>query len=390
MLEQNTLNYILENSHKSMRQLERETGIGRGRIAKIFKENGVDKNNRLSDNEKRFILDNSHLTVVEIAEMINRPRTTIQHFLNRNNIYHKKIFDPDLEEFKSVYYKYTSDELAEYYSVDRHTILKYAKRNNMKTKGDIRKERGEKRREEVVKKKRRHNYFKKIDSHQKAYFVGLIASDGSVYNKKEKHPTTQNTMQVSLKTHDEYILDVLHKELETGRKCHRIASTGVSTFQIASDQIYDDLSQYGIVPNKTWDLNIKNIPKEFIPSFLLGYFDGDGSIYDAPTISKTNVGICGTESCINSISKLLKNVGLEFSIIEDKRNHKYKGRFFNITFKNTSEKYCFLKTIYANECECLHRKKKLAMEFIYKVENNATNRYENVKAVNDYNKRRLN
>lgn len=390
MLEQNTLNYILENSHKSMRQLERETGIGRGRIARIFKENGIDKNNRLSDDEQKFILNHSHLTAVEIAEMINRPRPTVQSFLNRNNIYHKKIFSPDLEEFKIMYYKYTTDELSRYYSVDRHTISKYARKNNIKMKSDIKREIGIKRAEEKARKKKKYDYFKNIDSHQKAYFVGLIASDGSVYNKKEKYPTAQNTMQISLKTYDEYILDVLHKELNTNRKCSRVTSTGVSTFQIASDEIYNDLAQYGIIPNKTWNLHIKNIPKEFIPSFLLGYFDGDGCISSSTTISKTGVGICGTEPCVKSITKLLDEMGLKYSLCQDKRKYKNDYGFFNITFKNTSEKYCFLKTIYANECDCLYRKKKLAMEFINKVENNVTNRHENIKAVNEFNRCRLN
>ena len=40
-----------------------------------------------------------------------------------------------------------------------------------------------------------------------------------------------------------------------------------------------DLEKYGIIENKTWNMLIKNIPKEYYYSFLLGYFDGDGSIY---------------------------------------------------------------------------------------------------------------
>lgn len=105
-------------------------------------------------------------------------------------------------------------------------------------------------------------------------------------------------------------------------------------------------------------MHLKNIPKKFMPSFLLGYFDGDGSITHSKngTITKTDVSICGTKSSISSISYMLDELNLKYSLILDKR--KYRGEFYNLVFKNTTEKYCFLKTIYENNSDILKLKRK--------------------------------
>ena len=45
-----------------------------------------------------------------------------------------------------------------------------------------------------------------------------------------------------------------------------------------SKKISKDLADKGIVPNKSLILQPPKISKEFYKPFILGYFDGDGSI----------------------------------------------------------------------------------------------------------------
>lgn len=45
-----------------------------------------------------------------------------------------------------------------------------------------------------------------------------------------------------------------------------------------SKKISNDLIDKGIVPNKSLILNKPNINEEYYLPFILGYFDGDGSI----------------------------------------------------------------------------------------------------------------
>lgn len=379
--------YILNNSHKSTRLLEKETGVCRNSISKLLKENGINKDNRLTEKEKEFILNNSKLEYKEIAHIINKPITTVKGFLNRNGYYKQVKFSPNREEFIFNYNKNTMKNLCEIYSVDKKTILKYIDSNNIMRKSELFKI---KRLNKIKYKKLNrpnYNYFSNIDTEQKAYYLGLIASDGSVSDRSKRYKNSQNTLQITLKFNDGYILEYFHKELNTNRVCYINSVKNTRTFQIASNKICDDLSSYGIIFNKTWNMNIVSVPYKFIPSFLLGYFDGDGSIYinkNKDTISSTNISISGTESSIKSIRYFLDLLSLKYSIIQDKRYNKYSGSFYSIVFKNTTEKYCFLKTIYFANCICLNRKKNLALKLIEKIESNSTNRIENIKAINNY------
>lgn len=54
------------------------------------------------------------------------------------------------------------------------------------------------------------DYFKNIDNEEKAYFLGLICSDGSITYNENKY-----RYQISIKLHnkDEYILDEFIKSI---------------------------------------------------------------------------------------------------------------------------------------------------------------------------------
>lgn len=379
--------YILNNSHKSTRLLEKETGLCRNKISKLLKENGINKDSRLTEKEKEFILNNSNLEYREIAQLINKPISTVKGFLNRNGYYKQVKFNPNRDEFIYNFNRNTMKSLCEIYSVDKGTILKYMDKNNIKRKSEIFKINKLNKIQYKNLNMPIYNYFSEIDTEQKAYYLGLIASDGSVSDRSKKYKNSQNTLQITLKANDGYILEYFHKELNTNRVCYKNSVKNTTTFQIASNIICNDLNKYGVIFNKTWNMNIRNVPNKFISSFLLGYFDGDGSIYinrNKNTIASNNISISGTESSIKSIIYFLDLLNLKYSIIQDRRYNKYKGNFYSIVFKNTTEKYCFLKTIYSTNCICLSRKKNLALKLIEQIESNSTNRIENIKAINNY------
>ena len=132
------------------------------------------------------------------------------------------------------------------------------------------------------------------------------------------------------------------------------------------------------------DKVFENIPEEFIFDFILGYFDGDGSI-DIPEkeeISKSHVRIVGPIKSLEVFQKTLSTYGVSSSIGKDKR--KYSQPFGSLELKNTTEKYCFLKLVYASNIKSLTRKEERANILLRRIENNVTNRSENIKAVNFY------
>ena len=91
---------------------------------------------------------------------------------------------------------------------------------------------------------------------------------------------------------------------------YSIGST-YSRIIIDSDEMFNDLVSHGVVLNKTNIVKPPNIDKEFIPSFILGYFDGDGSIFlnkgRSPFYS---INIVGTDELLTFIHDYFKSVGI--------------------------------------------------------------------------------
>lgn len=124
------------------------------------------------------------------------------------------------------------------------------------------------------------SYFDIIDTKDKAYLLGLIASDGWVAKGNKRG----NTIVVGLSLHQndkevvEYFKQQLQSPVPLKRNGNNIQITVCSTHMCKS------LEKYGIVPNKSLIISLEdvinkaNMDDGLIPSFLLGYFDGDGGI----------------------------------------------------------------------------------------------------------------
>lgn len=50
---------------------------------------------------------------------------------------------------------------------------------------------------------------------------------------------------------------------------------------ITSEKMFNDLCTLGCVPNKSLILKFPKIKEDFVPDFIRGYFDGDGSVWSA-------------------------------------------------------------------------------------------------------------
>jgi len=109
----------------------------------------------------------------------------------------------------------------------------------------------------------------------KAYLLGLLAADGNVYVNKVR---AENKISLKLHINDESLVrrarDALAPTVNfTYPKPHYIR------FEVCSKQMMLDLAKYGVVPRKTYNLPWPAaLPEDMTVPFLLGYFDGDGSI----------------------------------------------------------------------------------------------------------------
>jgi intein-encoded DNA endonuclease-like protein len=127
---------------------------------------------------------------------------------------------------------------------------------------------------------RNSNYFESIDSMDKAYWLGVMYSDGCVCERK--NGLYSISLEMTDKEHIEKFRDALsavdHKILTVLQKNSNNAKLSYA-IHIYDKKMGQDLIKLGCVPKKSFYLSsVPNIPKEFIYDFIRGFTDGDGCI----------------------------------------------------------------------------------------------------------------
>lgn len=117
------------------------------------------------------------------------------------------------------------------------------------------------------------HYFDQIDTEEKAYFLGLIITDGCIYSAKKKQPM----VAMSIQECDVYILEKFCEEIKSN-KSPTSDGRGAYGLQIISDKLVSGLRQYGLRERKTLNCTFpQNIPVDLYSHLVRGIFDGDGS-----------------------------------------------------------------------------------------------------------------
>lgn len=117
------------------------------------------------------------------------------------------------------------------------------------------------------------NYFSKITSHEKAYVLGFLYADGS--NRGDGITFTQNYERID-------ILENIKTALKSDSPIRK-TEKGHCILDVFSDKIAKDVAKLGVIKNKSLVLQFPTtdiIPLEYMPSFILGYFDGDGCVWN--------------------------------------------------------------------------------------------------------------
>lgn len=147
-------------------------------------------------------------------------------------------------------------------------------------------------------------YFDNIDTDLKAYFLGFIMADGCV--SKTCHTNkTPNRLAINISYKDRIILEKLKEELKTTYKIYDYVPhqqtygfNEMCRLAINSSTLCKSLEQYGIIERKTGKEIIPEINIEYIPAFIRGFLDGDG------TITNGNIGFCSSFNMIQSLKDI--------------------------------------------------------------------------------------
>lgn len=124
-------------------------------------------------------------------------------------------------------------------------------------------------------KKYNENYFETIDTEDKAYFLGLIYSDGCLINNQKEY-----RYKLTLKLHikDKDILEKFIKYVDGEMDLWFHGQREMCEISLSGKKIVSDLQNKGAYPNKTFNIKYPELDENLERHFLRGYFDGDGCI----------------------------------------------------------------------------------------------------------------
>ncbi|HET9223815.1 MAG TPA: hypothetical protein VFO07_14985, partial [Roseiflexaceae bacterium] len=136
----------------------------------------------------------------------------------------------------------------------------------------------------------KRDYFKVINTDEKAYWLGFLAADGSIFCNSRQYSVT-----LDLQPGDMHWVERFRDAIAPGATITRHGSRSCSV-SIGSKEMVQDLIALGIGPRKSSTLEWPRISESFVAPFLLGYFDGDGWLRKRSDRSSWLWGLTGTFS----------------------------------------------------------------------------------------------
>ena len=201
------------------------------------------------------------------------------------------------------------------------------------------------------------NYFKEIDTNNKAYWLGFIYADGYIVLRSRN-----GELGIELDDKDTYILEHFNNELGGVHKINHKTknknfngynyTTNTSVIRIYSLSICRDLISLNVVPNKTNEICYPKCNKEFFFHFLRGFMDGDGCIYINKSRNLLNVHFTNSnkeflEYINNEVKDILKIEG---------KIYKEKDKKYKLYYYRKDDVKILLDEIYKNSEVKLDRK----------------------------------
>ena len=239
-------------------------------------------------------------------------------------------------------------EIAEKYHISRNNFSKYLKEHNIPIRN-----------QKITSRKYYCNedFFEKIDTEKKAYWLGFIMADGYVQSHNNG-----KYLCIGLKIEDKGHLEKFKKDIEATYEIKEYLSKGynenhkIARILISSEKLYYDLRKYGIVENKTFYEKYPIIPLHLQRHFIRGILDGDGCIYYAKRDKCLGVHICGNKDLLLGITKYFESLGCSKNI--------QKSRSISDIHYSNKKALFVLNELYKNSTVYMDRKYEIYKKYI--------------------------
>lgn len=163
-----------------------------------------------------------------------------------------------------------------------------------------------------------HDYFKEIDTEEKAYWLGFIMADGCVYKGSKG---TSYRLQINLKSTDIEHLNKFQQSIGSSYKIQvkKIKQHEACLLKVNSTIMCKDLMKWNVIPSKSLICEMPILKKELKKHFIRGYFDGDGSL-DLHKKKDPRARIVGGETMLQQIKDFLDEEGMQSKVAAPTKN----------------------------------------------------------------------
>jgi predicted DNA-binding protein YlxM (UPF0122 family) len=177
-------------------------------------------------------------------------------------------------------------------------------------------------------------------SPEMAYVLGLVITDGCVSRAGD----------VSICIKDRELLEKVKKVMGSE---HKITPSkhqeGLYYYHFSREKLVKDLEKLCVVPKKSLIVKFPEVPEAYLPDFIRGVFDGDGSVFFEKRSRicplRTNF-VSGSKDFIDGLEKCLESLGMPARTIYKQKtknawsykfvySHRDSIKLFNILYKNT-------------------------------------------------------
>ena len=216
-------------------------------------------------------------------------------------------------------------------------------------------------------------YFDNIDSPDKAYWIGFLWGDGSIYPER-------GDFKIELSIKDKSHLEKFKECLESTHPikdypnyghgfCKELKGNTSSRFYISNKYIVKILSEkYGIVKNRTdFQKIIENVSQEYYRDLIRGLIDSDGGICfnSNKTPCEYSIYLIASESVLNFVNKWLYEQGMTKTYYDQfKRHPERDGDMKNLRITGNLRTLEIGLSLYNNSNIYLDRKKEIIDELI--------------------------
>ena len=210
----------------------------------------------------------------------------------------------------------------------------------------------------------KEHFFQEINCEENAYFLGLLISDGNIFKDDTGR---QASISITLNLKDEYILEKFKEVLQTNTSIGH-DRRGCGQIAVRSNIMAEDLAKYGVVPRKSYNTYLPQVPNQYMWHLIRGIFDGDGSILAKPNPNNDghnrflhSISFCGTHQLMDDISNYIFN---NLNLKQKPTVYDYKDRQLSeLKIQNKDDIYLFGTYMYQNATIFLDRKYKIFLDF---------------------------